>query len=217
MIQIDDSGSGSLIGGTCIGAIRVETEEYVYDYIPVEYYRGDLFRSKNYLIKCGHIVLSLLERLNWKPDEEVEICRGYMFDQARKYLDERRIPYRSAKILEPLQSRIEHTFQEYALCLGLPLQYVKYTKYPLHFHRILRWVYADYRKRMVLCKTGWKSWIKYGNLKVDVKEDVLYKSNYICLKCGKSIRKGAKVKRLEYHSNCPNIIFLHFKCDMAEY
>ena len=37
MIQIDDSGSGSLIGGTCIGAIRVETGDYAYDFIPTQY------------------------------------------------------------------------------------------------------------------------------------------------------------------------------------
>jgi hypothetical protein len=63
MIQIDDSGSGSLIGGTCIGAIRVETGDYVYDFIPLEYYQSNLFRTKRYLNKSGQIVLSLLQKL----------------------------------------------------------------------------------------------------------------------------------------------------------
>ncbi|HHY81259.1 MAG TPA: hypothetical protein GX505_01080 [Clostridiales bacterium] len=212
MIQIDDSGSGSLIGGTCIGAVRVETGDYVYDFIPIDYYRSHLFRSKKYLLESAHIVLSLLEKLNLKPNEEVEICQGYMFDQAREFIKARQIPYRCSKIGEPLQSLVENTFQEYALSLGLPPQYVKYTKYPLHFHRILRWVYADYDKRVQLCKTGWKSWKKYGNLPVTVNEDVLYKSNYNCLKCGNLIKKGSKVKRLEYFSNCHNIIYLHSRC-----
>ena len=212
MIQIDDSGSGSLIGGTCIGAIRVETGNYLYDFIPTKYYQGNLFSTKRYLNKSAEIVLSLLKRLDWKPNEEIQICQGYMFDQARKYLDARQINYTSSKITEPLQSQVEKTFQEYALNLGLLPQYVKYTKYPLHFHRILRWVYADYEKRAVLCKTGWKSWKKYGNLDVKLQEDILYKSNYICLKCGKSIKKAAKVKRLEYYSNCHNIIYLHHGC-----
>lgn len=212
MIQIDDSGSGSLIGGTCIGAIRVETGDYVYGFIPMEYYRSNLFRSKKYLIKSGQIVLSLLKKLDWKADEMVEICQGYMFDQARKMLDDKKIAYHSTKIAEPLQSQVEETFQEYALSLGLMPQYVKYTRYPLHFHRILRWVYADYEDRADLCKTGWKSWKKYGNLDVRIQEDVLYKSNYICLKCGRGIEKASKVKRLEYYSNCPNTIYLHNRC-----
>ncbi|HHU48752.1 MAG: hypothetical protein ACOYEH_08050 [Caldicoprobacterales bacterium] len=212
MIQIDDSGSGSLIGGTCIGAIRVESGDYVYDFIPTEYYRDNLFRKKKYLIKAEQIVLSLLKKLDWKSGEIIEICQGYMFDQVRKVLDTKKAIFYCTRIEEPLQSRIERTFQDYALSLGLLPQYVKYTKYPLHFHRILRWVYADYENRMSLCKTGWKSWKKYGNLDIKVEEDVLYKSNYICLKCGKGIKKAEKVKRLEYYSNCHNIIYLHRRC-----
>jgi len=88
------------------------------------------------------------------------------------------------------------------------------TKYPLHFHRILRWVYADYDDRTALCKTGWKSWKKYGNLNVKMQEDVLYKSHYICLKCGKEIEKASRVKRLEYYSNCQNTIYLHNRCTL---
>lgn len=212
MIQIDDSGSGSLIGGTCIGAIRVETGEYVFDFIPTEYYQSNLFRTKEYLHKSAELVLSLLKGLDWKSNEKIEICQGYMFDQAREILDAKHVNYSSTKITEPLQSRVEKTFQEYALNLGLLPQYVKYTRYPLHFHRILRWVYADYDNRANLCKTGWKSWKKYGNLDIDFQEDILYKSNYICLKCGRSIKKAVKVKRLEYYSNCHNIIYLHSRC-----
>lgn len=212
MIQIDDSGSGSLIGGTCIGAMRVETGEFYYDFIPVYYYREKNFASKRYLYKCCSIVFNLLEKLSYSNNEAIEICQGYMFDIVRKYMGKKAIAYNSTKIGNPLQDAIEETFYQYAINLGLPAQYVKYTKYPLHFHRILRWVYADYQKRSPLCKTGWKSWKKYGCMKVSVSTDILYKSGYICLKCGKSIIKGSKVKRLEYVSNCPNTIYLHEKC-----
>lgn len=212
VIQIDDSGSGSLIGGTCIGAMRKETGEYVYDFVPIEYYRSNLFHSKEYVKKTSEIVLLLLEKLVLQPEEKLEICQGYMFDYAREILKKKRIPFTSVKIEEPLQSHIEETFQEYALGLGVPAQYVKYTKYPLHFHRILRWVYADYEKRTCLCKTGWKSWHKYGNLRIDIEDDLMYSSNYVCLKCGLGIKKGSKVKRLEYISNCPNTIYLHKCC-----
>jgi hypothetical protein len=212
MIQIDDSGSGSLIGGTCIGAMRIESGEYEYDFVPIEFYRDKVFQSKKYLKKCSEIVFSLLERLSYTNGEPLEICQGYMFEAAKKDLEQKGIAFISTKIGDPLQSKIEETFQDYAMSLGLPLQYVKYTRFPLHFHRILRWVYADFKKRAPLCKTGWKSWKKYSKVNIEIKRDILYKSNYICLKCGMEIAKGSRVKRLEYISNCPNIIYLHESC-----
>ncbi len=65
--------------------------------------------------------------------------------------------YISCKIDEPLQSIIEKTFEDYCLTLGLYSDYLRFNKYPFHFHKILKWVYADYDKRKVYCKTGWKS------------------------------------------------------------
>lgn len=87
MVQIDDSGSGSLIGGTCIGAVRTETLEYTYEFVPLEYYQGEIFKSKEYIKMAGKIVLMLLDKLNLRNDEELQICNGYMFDVAKKYLD----------------------------------------------------------------------------------------------------------------------------------
>ena len=212
MIQIDDAGSGSLVGGTCIAALRVETNEYFYEIIPVEYYQGDSFKEKKYLNVCQDVVFELLKKLSIDKKEEIQICQGYMFDLARKKLKADGYNFQSSKIENPLQDRIEDTFKSYALDLGVPAQYVKYTRYPFHFHRILRWVYASYQERHKLCKTGWKSWQKYGNLDVVRYYDYLYKDNYTCLRCGQKINKGSKVKVLEYVSNCPNIIYLHDKC-----
>ncbi|MBM7581331.1 hypothetical protein JOD02_000154 [Caldicoprobacter guelmensis] len=212
MIQIDDAGSGSLIGGTCIGVMRVETGEFAFDFIPVEFYYQGAFEKKAYILKCEEIVYSLLTKLHVDKKEEIQICQGYMFETVRDKLRHEGYHIISVKIKEPLQTAIENAFQQYALNLGLPAQYVKYTRYPLHFHRILRWVYADYDKRHILCKTGWKSWKKYGHLNIEVTEDILYKQNYMCLKCGKKINPGSHVKVLRYTSNCPNVIYLHHKC-----
>ncbi len=213
MIQIDDAGSGSLVGGTCIAALRLETNEYYYDFIPVSYYQNGNFYEKLYLHKSKDIVFELLKKLKFTKNEKIIICQGYMFDVARKFLSSSHINWTNSKIVDPLQSRIEDTFSQYGLSLGVPVQYVKYIKYPLHFHRILRWVYADYSNRYKLCKTDWKSFKKYGNLDVSVSQDILYKRNYTCLKCGRKINPGTKVKVLKYVSNCPNIIYLHLNCN----
>lgn len=212
MIQIDDAGSGSLIGGTCIGAMRTETKEYVYDFIPVECYYQGAFENKAYITKCEDIVNSLLSQLAPCKNENIMICQGYMFESVRRSLGRKGYAVQSTRIQNPLQSAIENTFQDYALKLGLPVQYVKYTRYPFHFRRILRWVYADYEKRHLLCKTGWRSWKKYGQLDIQITEDIIFNKNYICLKCGKKIKPGSDVRVLKYTSNCPNTIYLHKKC-----
>ena len=46
MIQIDDSGSGSLIGGTGIGILNTDTNEYYFDIIPLKYYQTELYQKK---------------------------------------------------------------------------------------------------------------------------------------------------------------------------
>ncbi|WP_243109363.1 hypothetical protein [Anaerophilus nitritogenes] len=212
LIQIDDSGSGSLIGGTCIGAMRRETKEYAYDIIPLHFYHDHAFEKKLYLNHVITIIKNLFHRLGVNKDEKIEVCRGYMFDELRLYLKEEGYHFYNTVIEDPLQSKIEKTFEEYTISLGLPREFLNYTKYPFHFHRLLRWVYADYENRSCLCKTGWKSWKKYGNLNLQIEESCLNHSKYKCLKCFEKIENNTNVKVLKYHSNKPNIIYLHMNC-----
>jgi len=80
----------------------------------------------------------------------------------------------------------------YTMRLGVPEAYLKYTKYPFHFHKLLRWVFADYNNRISLCKTGWQSWAKYEGIQREVHDDVMKYSHIFCLKCGKHIRKAVE-------------------------
>ncbi len=212
MIQIDDAGSGSLVGGTCIGAMRVETKEFYYDIIPLEYYSKHNFKNKKYLDYVVVIIKEIFNKLDVKKNEVINVCRGYMFDMLREWLEKKEYKYNNVKIIDPLQSKIENAFENYAISLGLPKDYIKYTKYPFHFHRILRWVYADYKNRKKLCKRGWKSWQKYKNLKTKTNYESLSKSNYICFKCGKPIDNNSIVKKITYTTNKKYYIYLHKDC-----
>ena len=213
MIQIDDAGSGSLIGGTCIGVMRTETGEFYYDIIPISLYQPDCFEKKIYLDEVVHIIKKSFEVLGVSKDENIEVCRGYMFDKLRPWLKKNQYQYVNTSIKEPLQSKIEYTFSQYVVGLGLPEQYITYTKYPFHFHRLLRWVYADYKNRKQLCKRGWKSWEKYGNLSIEKKNGYLKHSWYKCLKCGEAINSESPVQILKYVSNRPNTIYMHMDCE----
>jgi len=212
VIQIDDSGSGSLIGGTCIGLWQPETRKYFYRIIPVSYYNEYNFPRKKYLDCVIEIVESGFEALSVRQNEKIEVCQGYMFDKLRHWLNQKNYLWESKQIIGELQDRVEKTFERYAISLGFPKQYITYTKYPFHFHRILRWVYADYENRSKLCKVGWKSWQKYGNLPVTIQYETMPDKNYHCLKCGKTLEKNSTVKVLKYVSNRPNVIYLHEDC-----
>ncbi|KUO73667.1 MAG: hypothetical protein APF77_22880 [Clostridia bacterium BRH_c25] len=212
MIQIDDAGSGSLVGGTCIGVLRKETGEYHYEIIPVHLFDEANFKNKTYIYYTTEIVKNAFKELSVKKKEKIFICQGYMFEDTRKYMSQANYNFSNSKIEEPLQSLIEKTFENYTISLGLPRDFITYTKYPFHFHRLLKWVYADYDNRIKLCKTGWKSWHKYSNIEVEVYYDKLLKSNFVCLKCGKKISDNSSVKVIKFFSNRNNYVYVHKHC-----
>jgi hypothetical protein len=216
MIQIDDAGSGSLVGGTIIGMLRVETQDFYYDVIPVKYFTSPNFEQKKYVEYCTKIIIDGIKNLNIDKMEPIEICQGYIFDNARNYLKESGYNFKSTKISEPLQTIIEHTFIDYAIGLGIPLDYLDYTKYPFHFHRLLKWVFADLKIREKLCKTGWKSWKKYSQVETIHYTDYLMSGNYYCLKCGNLIGIPGKIKVIKFNTNREYFIYLHTNCSASQ-
>jgi hypothetical protein len=113
-------------------------------------------------------------KLEIKKNEPVQICQGYIFDKAYDYLVKSGYACSKVRISFPLQDVIERSFMDYIIQIGIPENYMQYTKYPFHFHRLLKWVFADYNKRYKLCKNGWSSWKKYSNVKISSNYDYLY-------------------------------------------
>ncbi|MCX8130215.1 MAG: hypothetical protein N3I35_08965 [Clostridia bacterium] len=216
MIQIDDAGSGSFIGGTCIGVYRPETNEYYFDIIPVELYDKENFKKKLYLDEVVNIVRKAFSELKVLVSETIEVCRGYMFEKLKTWLNDNNYCWYGTHITGRIQEIVEKNFELYTIRLGLPEQYIKYTHYPFHFHKLLRWVFADYENRIGLCKNGWKSWSKIEGTKLEIYDDFTSLSGLFCLKCGKHIKKGSKVKVLSYYSNKTNYIYLHHYCYKKE-
>lgn len=212
MIQIDDAGSGSLVGETCIGLYYDKENIFLFDFIPLEFYSPDNFKKKIYQKFVIEIIKRNFCKLKIPRDEPIEVCQGYIFDALRRYFIQNEYNWKNVKIQGVLQEKVEKAFSDYAISLGLPQSYVTYTKFPFHFHKLLRWVYADFENRKHLCKTGWKSWQKYSDLQVITDYGFLNGQPYFCLKCGKKIRPNSQVKILKFFSNKPNTIYLHEKC-----
>jgi len=212
MIQIDDAGSGSFVGGTCIGVYRPETNEYFFEIIPVELYNKENFKNKYYLDEVVNIVSDAFKAMNVNQTETIEICRGYMFEKLRKWLDEQSFCWYRTQISGRIQDVVEKNYMLYTVKLGVPKAYIQYTKYPFHFHKLLRWVFADFDNRINICKTGWKSWGKYENIKPILSHDIMKQANIYCLKCGKRIKKGSCIRVLSFTSIREQFIYLHEDC-----
>ncbi len=215
MIQIDDAGSGSFVGGTCIGFYRPETNEYYFDIIPVELYNIDNFKKKLYLEYVVEITEKAFDALKVNQHETIEICRGYMFEKLKPWLTQNGFCWYVTQITGRIQEVVEKNFELYSIKLGLPAEYIKYTRYPFHFHKLLRWVLSDYDNRIPLCKVGWKSWQKLKEMTPSISYSKMEHTNYFCLKCGKRIKRGSDIAIVEFYSNQRNFIFLHKGCEAS--
>lgn len=212
MLQIDDAGSGSFVGGTCIGVYRPEKNEYYFDIIPVELYNKENFKKKLYLDEVVKIAASAIKNFAPPKSEIIEICRGYMFERLKSWLEQNGYTWYCTQITGRVQEVVEKNFELYTEKLGLPWQYIKYTHYPFHFHKLLRWVYADFENRIKLCKVGWQSWQRLEGIIPVISYASMYSPSYSCLKCGRHINPGTEIKILRYVSNKENYVYMHSHC-----
>lgn len=211
MIEIDDAGSGSLIGGTVIGIFRKETQEYLTDIIPLKYFQHPHFSQKLYQKYVITIIKKAIGELNIKKSEPILLCRGYIFDHLRDWLSTNKYHWQNAKIIGPLQEQVENSFNQYAINLGLPRNFLLHARYAFGFHRLFKWVMADFRQRAPICKTGWKSWQKWSLTPLTSAEGIASYPEY-CLKCGTLIKTGQKIRVLQYETNRQWILHLHYQC-----
>jgi len=103
-IEIDDSGTGDLVGDAFIGFLRKETEELIFKALSVDLFKGDNWKNKMPYIMAVELVKEGLKELNFnKETEKIELCRGNIFDRVRDYFDEEEIKYEPAIIDGKLQ------------------------------------------------------------------------------------------------------------------
>lgn len=214
MVEIDDAGSGSLIGGTGIGIWKKETQEYLFDLIPLQYFQQPSFSEKKYQDYVINIVEKAFQQLQISKKETIYICRGYIFDNLKKWLSQKGYTWENTKIEDPLQNKVETSFNHHVIKLGLPENFIIHARYAFGFHRLFKWVMADFKNRAPLCKTGWKSWQKWSGITPKSYRSTANKNEY-CLKCGKLIYKNHPIRIIEYQTNRLWKIPLHTKCSAS--
>jgi CxxC-x17-CxxC domain-containing protein len=152
---VDDAGSGDLLFGVVVGAYHPETGEFKYDLIDVRFYQ-DIFREKEYLQESNRVVLKLVSRFNLKPDEEIHICQGCIFDVAaeelQKVYGENRV--KRIKVEGELQRLVEIAYLDEIRNLGYEPLPEREQKRGKSFFHMMRWL-KDNPEMLKYAKTGW--------------------------------------------------------------
>jgi hypothetical protein len=162
-IIVDDAGIGDLLFGVVIGAFRSETQEFIYDILDVGYFRCPRFQSKEYLKQASKVVFQLLDKLELKKGERIQVCKGYIFDEAvsllREVYGDSRID-RIAVTGEP-QRLTEIAYLDEIRNLGYEPVKDRDEKKAKSFFHMMNWLRKNPEK-MVYAKTGWPRLQRYN-------------------------------------------------------
>jgi hypothetical protein len=162
-IVVDDAGIGDLLYGVVIGAYRCETQEFGYEILDVKYFRPPRFELKDYLKRASRIVLQLLDRFELKMNEPIQICKGYIFDEAVKDLKEKYGEDRIRRITvtgEP-QRLTEIAYHDELRNLGYEPIEERNKKRAKSFFHMMNWLEKNPDK-LIYAKTGWPRLSRYS-------------------------------------------------------
>lgn len=181
---VDDAGSGDLLFGVVVGAYHPETDQFKYDLIDVRFYQ-ETFREKEYLQESSRVVSRLVSRFDLKPDEEIHICQGCIFDVAaeelQKIYGEDRV--KRIHVDGEAQRLVEVAYLDEIRNLGYEPMAEREEKRGKSFFHMMRWL-KDNPQMLKYAKTGWPRLKNYQLFKPY--HTHTQKSSYtaICSDCG---------------------------------
>jgi hypothetical protein len=164
---MDDAGTGDLLFGVIISAFRDSTREFIYAVIDVKYFRPRAFSRKAYLKQCSKLVSKLLADIKPKPNEEIHLCRGYIFDEAveklkRKYGEDR---IHRVKVVGETQNLTEIAYLDEIRNLGYEPLEERDNKRAKSFFHMMNWLKKN-PEMLKYAKTGWPRLQRYKLFKL---------------------------------------------------
>jgi CxxC-x17-CxxC domain-containing protein len=183
-VIVDDAGSGDLLFGIVIGAYRPETAEFKYDVIHVRFFQPDQYCNKGYLTEASRITCELLTVLKAKPDEEVHLCQGYIFDDAAAKLKETRDEklIQRIRVIGEAQRLTEIAYLDEIRNLGYEPLAEREEKRAKSFFHMMRWLKAN-PKMLCFAKTGWPRLKRYRLFKSEGEVEVEEEQELHAAKC----------------------------------
>jgi len=195
IIEIDDAGTGSLVGGLVI-AIR-KGDNYIHRIIPVKVFqdRKLYFKLKDMIAET---VLKMLEEINLNErSDEILLCQGDIFSKTAMKLEEAGIKYTLGSINSTLQDYVETAFDLHLTTLGVPRNLIKKLKdYRDYTLELIKWVIINLDKRKKHVKSLYPIWEKKWSKSEIIREEIKSDRNRYCINCGDTIRKGEPIYKI---------------------
>ena len=159
-IEIDDAGTGDLVGDAFIGFRDSETRKIIFQSVPVGFYNegnkyGD--RPKKHIV---NVVIKGLKALNYGKGDRILLCRGDCFDLVREYFKENNIYYEPAIIEGDLQNAVEDRYLQHLRTLGITSRNLTVESGAKRYFISFDWVCRDFPNRERFVKIGSPSWGK---------------------------------------------------------
>lgn len=157
-ILIDDSGTGDLIGDAFIVFWRRETNDLSVKRIPLELYQTPEFNEKSKLC-VKDLLCEAFTELKVPTTEEIFICSGPIFDEARKYMTEQHFNFQIQKIEGSFQDKVEQIYVDYLTKeMAVPENSVSVESGKKRFFSLFHWISQDFPRRNRIVKSGFEKW-----------------------------------------------------------
>ena len=159
-IEIDDAGTGDLVGDAFIGFRDTINGKIIFQSVPVGLYNRDNKdndRPKKHILKG---VIKALKILNHGKGDRILLCRGDCFNLVREYFNENDIYYMPAVIEGELQDAVEGRFIQHLRKLGMSSLHLTKESGAQRYFILFDWVCRDFPNREYYVKTGFPSWKK---------------------------------------------------------
>jgi len=137
-IEIDDSGTGDILGPSYLGLRRIETDEIeILSVTGVKY-----ILQKSFL----EMTIHGLNELRYQGSEPIHLCKGSVFDLVREWLSQEKYLFKNASIEGRLQDALEERYNNYLEDVGVDLYKLRINEHQLHSNKALY-----YEKRIRIC------------------------------------------------------------------
>jgi len=159
-IEIDDAGTGDLVGDAFIGFRDTKTGKIIFQSVPVGTYKEgnkDDAPPKKYIV---NVVKKGLKLLNYSKGDRILLCRGDCFNLVREYFEKNNIYYEPAIIEGVLQDAVESRFIQHLRKLGITSRKLTVEAGAQRYFISFDWVCRDFPNRERFVKTGSPSWEK---------------------------------------------------------
>lgn len=160
-IEIDDSGTGDLVGDAFIGFHVLETGKIIFRSVPVGLYNKknhEERKSKEYILK---MVRDGLKTLKFNKDiDSIRICRGNCFDLVRDWFDKEEIEHKPTIVEGKLQEAVEGRLISHLRKLGVKSKKLTKEAGAQRYFILFNWVSRNFPEHERYVKSGFPAWNK---------------------------------------------------------